>query len=74
MSTIKARTQAEPVLVGGGIVTVAQAIIGVLLAFELVDWTPEQIGAVLLATGAVTGFLTGAVRSLTQPKTKTPGG
>lgn len=45
--------QNEPVAITAGIVMIVEAIIPVLLIFGLVDWTPEQAGAVILAVGVI---------------------
>ena len=37
--------QSEPVLTAGGIVGAILSIVAALIAFGVVDWTPEQVGA-----------------------------
>jgi len=44
----------EPVTYSAGIVAIANAIIPVLMLFGVIDWTPEQTGAVILAIGVIT--------------------
>ena len=49
----------EPVAVTAGIVAIINAIIPVLLLFGVIDWSEEQIGAVILAVGVVATTLGG---------------
>ena len=39
--------QKEPVAIGAALTSFATALIALLVGFEIVDWTPEQIGLVL---------------------------
>lgn len=57
------RISNEPAFIAG----LLELVIGLLFAFEVIDWTGEQVGAVM----ALVGFLTGvAVRQTTWgPKT-----
>jgi 2-methylisocitrate lyase-like PEP mutase family enzyme len=43
----------EPVLSVAGIVAVLQALIALLLGFNVIHWTADQVGLVLGAAGAV---------------------
>ncbi len=43
----------EPVAVTAGIVAIINAIIPVLILFDVINWTDDQIGAVILAVGVI---------------------
>lgn len=47
------RLQNEPVLVGGAVSGLSSAVIALLVGFEIVDWTPAQIGLVGAVVTAV---------------------
>lgn len=49
----------EPVAVTAGIVAIINAVIPVLLLFGVINWSEEQIGAVILAVGVVATTLGG---------------
>lgn len=58
----------EPVALANGAADVLRAIIPLGLVFHLINWTPEQIAAVLLAvTTIITFFQTYFVRSRVTP-------
>ena len=43
----------EPVAITAGIVAIINAIIPVLLLFGVINWSEDQLGAVILAVGVV---------------------
>ena len=49
----------EPVAITAGIVAIINAIIPVLLLFGVINWSEEQLGAVILAVGVVATTLGG---------------
>ena len=63
MASLASRVGSEPVLIMGAV----QALIGVAVAFQLVDWTDAQIGAVQTAVAAVLSVI---VRSAVTPVAK----
>lgn len=57
----------EPVALGGIILGIVQALIAVLVGFEIVNWTAEQTGLVLALVVAVIGGVTAWQRSRVSP-------
>ena len=57
----------EPVVTGGAIVSVATAIIALLIGFDVVSWSAEQVGLVLAVLTAVNVAVTARVRSRVTP-------
>ena len=57
----------EPVVTGGAIVSVATAIIALLIGFDIVNWSAEQVGLVLAVLTAVNVAVTARVRSRVTP-------
>ena len=60
-------TSTEPVALEGSIRALITGVIGLALAFGWVDWTEEQIGAILIAYTAVFGVVTPFVRNRVTP-------
>ena len=58
---------AEPVAVGAGILATTQAFLAVLLVFEIVDWTPVQVGTIQAFLVALVGAVAAVVRSKVTP-------
>ena len=57
----------EPAAFFGGIGVVGQAVIAALLAFNLVDWTDAQVGAVIAVWTAVSALLVMVIRGKVTP-------
>lgn len=59
---MNAAVKANPVIViVGSVMTIANAIIGVLLGFEIVHWSPAQVGLVVALLNAVLAPVTAIV-------------
>ena len=59
--------QKEPVAIGAALTSFATALIALLVGFEIVDWTPEQIGLVLGVVSGATVFVGALVRARVTP-------
>ncbi len=59
------RISEEPVVFWGLVSELASVIIGVLLIFGVLEWSGEQVGAVMLVLAAVGSFLVFFVRRQT---------
>lgn len=57
----------EPVRLGAAIVAAAQALLAVLLGFELVDWTLAQVGLVQGLLVALVALASQVVRARVTP-------
>lgn len=62
----------EIVLVAEGLRALFVATIGLLLAFNQIGWTKEQLGAVMLEYQAISTFLASIVRGAVTPNGKVP--
>ena len=60
-------TSAEPVALAGTIQGLLTAVIGLALVFGWVDWSTEQIGAIVLVYTAFVGVVTAVTRSKVTP-------
>ncbi len=59
--------QSEPVALAGTIQGLLTAVIGLALVFGWVDWSTEQIGAIVLVYTAFVGVVTAITRSRVTP-------
>ena len=59
--------QSEPVRVGAAVVGAAQALLAVLLGFEVVHWTAAQVGLVQALVVALVALVASVVRSKVTP-------
>lgn len=57
----------EPVALAGSIQGALTAVISLALLFGWVDWTPEQVGAIIAVYTAFVAVVTTAVRSRVSP-------
>lgn len=57
----------EPAVFWGLLTAVAEAVVGLLLVFDVVDWTTTQVGSVMLVIAAVGGMFAFIVRSQVTP-------
>lgn len=60
-------TSGEPVALAGTIQGLLTAVIGLALVFGWVDWSTEQIGAIVLVYTAFVGVVTAVTRSKVTP-------
>lgn len=60
-------TQTEPVALAGTIQGALSALIALALVFGWVDWTPDQIAAILAVYTTLVAVLTGVTRSKVSP-------
>lgn len=61
------RIKAEPVAFWGILTALVEAIIGLALIFGWVDWTAEQVGAIMLVVAVLGTALTFFVRGKVTP-------
>lgn len=61
------RIKLEPVAFWTSLTTAAEAVIGLLLVFSVINWTGEQTGAVMLAIAALGGVFTFVARGQVTP-------
>ena len=59
--------KSEPVALGAALTSFATALIALLVGFEIVDWTAEQIGLVLGVVSGATVFVGALVRARVTP-------
>ena len=64
--------KAEPVALGAALTSFATALIALLVGFEIVDWTPEQIGLVLGVVSGATVLVGALVRARVSPTQRGP--
>ncbi len=57
----------EPVAVGAAVVGTTQALLAVLLGFDVVHWTSSQVALVLALVTALAGLVAVVVRSRVTP-------
>ncbi len=57
----------EPVAWSGALVAFVTAVLALLIGFEVVDWTQEQVGLILGALTAAIALGTALVRSKVTP-------
>lgn len=57
----------EPVVLGGLLIGLVQALLAVLVGFEVVHWTTEQIGLVMALVLAIIALVTFWQRSRVTP-------
>ena len=61
------RIRQEPVVFWGTLTSLIEAIIGLLAIFGVINWTTEQMGAVMLVVAAVGTMFAFFVRSKVAP-------
>lgn len=57
----------EPVAIAGALQALIASIIAALLLFDVVAWTPEQVGGVLAVYVPLVGVVTAVTRSRVTP-------
>ena len=60
-------TSSEPVAVGATIIGAVQALVAVLVGFEIVHWSEGQVALVLALVTALAGVVAVGVRSRVSP-------
>lgn len=63
-------TEREPVAVGAAVLAVVQAVIAVLVGFEVVHWTMEQVGLAMGLAVALVALVAAWQRSQVTPTVK----